>query len=240
MFGKDSIHRFITTLTTVSVMLVYSAVALSAPKSLRGEIQVSGQVIVNDQLTVSGSTIVSGSTVKTDANSNAIISFGNIGKIELFPGTSANLKFTDDTIVLNLASGKARIMNFAKIGVKVATASAMVLADTNQFNSFLVDVGCLGKANCAQTYVKTALGLVTLRGANIVKKVAAGTDARLGTTDEKSSALKAPIPSANVSNLTVALTLAGIGAAAASAIYLGGRDSNVSIDNNIALVSPVQ
>lgn len=237
MFGKDSMHKLITTLTTISVMLVYSAAALSAPRSLKGEIQVSGQVIVNGQLAVSSSTIVSGSTIKTDTNSSAIISLGNIGKLELFPGTSANLKFTDDDIVLDLVSGKARIMNFAKIGVKVTTASATVLADANQFNSFLVDVGCLGKADCVQTYVKTALGLVTLRGTNTVKKVAAGTDARLGATDGKNSTPKAPI--ADVSNLVVAATLAGIGAAVVSAIYLG-RDSDVSVDSNIALVSPIQ
>lgn len=239
MFGKDRIHQLITTLTTVSVMLVYSAVSLSAPRSLKGEIQVLGQVIVNDQLAVSGSTIVSGSNIKTDPNSSAIISLGNIGKVELFPGTSTNLKFTDGNIALDLVSGKARIMNSAKIGVKVVTSNATVLADTNRSNSFLVDVGCLGKANCMQTYVKTALGLVTLRDANTVKKVAAGTDARLGVTGEKNSALKAPTPIANVSNLTVAATLAGIGATAVSAIYLG-RGSDVSIDSNIFLVSPVQ
>ncbi len=244
MLGKNRIHKFITTLTTVAVMCVYSAIAIAAPSS-NGEITVSGQVTVNGQPAVSSSTVVSGSTITTGANSSATISLGNTGKVELLSDSSATLKFTDNSIVVMLTSGKTRVMNSAGIGATVTTRKATVVADTGQANSFSVDVGCSDDIKCTQTFVETASGLVTLRTSNTVKQVAAGTDASSGTLNQTGCkpcmrpGSAPPIPVAGIGTGTIAALLIGAGAAAVLAIYLG-QENEVSTNGNIVVVSPIR
>ena len=56
MFGKNSLRKFITTVTVAAVWCVYSSVAFAVPVNMGGELTVSGQVTVNGQAAVSNST----------------------------------------------------------------------------------------------------------------------------------------------------------------------------------------
>ncbi len=244
MLGKNRIHKFITTLTTVAVMCVYSAAALAAPGNSNGEITVTGQVTVDGQPAVSNSTVVSGSTITTGTSSSAVISLGNSGKVELFADSSMTLKFTDNSIVAMLSAGKIRVMNSAGIGATVTTRKATVVADTGQANSFSVDVGCSDDIKCTQTFVETASGLVTLRTANSVKQVAAGTDASSGTFNQTGCkpcmrpGSAPPIPVAGIGTGAIAALLIGAGAAAGLAIFLG-RENDVSANDSVTVISPI-
>ncbi len=245
MLGKNRIHKFITTLTTVAVMCVYSAAALAAPTSANGEITVSGQVTVNGQPAVSNSTIVFGSTITTGANSSAIISLGTTGKVELLSDASVTLRFTDNSIVVMLTLGKIRVLNSAGIGTTVTTRKATVVGDTGRANSFSVDVGCSDDIRCSQTFVETASGLVTLRTSSTLKLVAAGTNATSGTLNQTGCkpcmrpGSAPPVPVAGLGSGAIAAILIGVGAAAVLAFYLG-RDNEITTDGQITVVSPIR
>ena len=244
MLGKNGIHKFITTLTTIAVMCVYSAVAIAAPTNSNGEITVTGQVTVDGQTAVSNSTVVSGSTITTGANSSATVSLGNTGKVELLADSSITLKFTDNSIVAMLTAGKIRVMNSAGVGATVTTRKATVVADTGQANSFSVDVGCSDDIKCTQTFVETASGLVTLRTSNSVKQVASGTDASSGNLNQTGCkpcmrpGSAPPIPVAGIGTGVIAALLIAAGAAAGLAIFLG--DNEISTRDSVTVISPIR
>ena len=243
MLGKNWINKFITTLTAIAIVCTYSSVAVAATGN-DGEITVSGQVKVNGQHAVSNSTIVSGSTVSTGAESGAIVSLGSKGKIELLPDSSATLKFTDNSIVAMLSTGKVKILNSAGISSTVSTRSATVVADAGQANSYTVDVGCSDDIKCSQTFVETATGLVTLRSANSVKQVAAGTDAASGNLSQTGCkpcmrpGSAPPIPVAGIGSGALVAILAAVGGIAVAAILLG-RENEVTTNGGIIVVSPI-
>jgi len=244
MLGKNRINKFITTLTSIAMLLAYSSFAIAAPGVADGEITVTGQVQVNGQQVVSNSTVVSGSSIITGAESGAIINLGSNGKVELLSDSSVTLKYSDNSIVAMLNSGKIRVLNAAGVGSTVTTRSATVVADAGQANSYTVDVGCSDDVKCTQTFVETATGLVTLRSANSVKQVAAGTDAASGNLSQTGckpcmrpgSAPRVPV--AGIGGGALAAILAAAAGVAIAAILLGG-DNEVTTDGGVIIVSPI-
>ncbi len=244
MLGKNWINKSFTLLTVLAVLCVYSTVSLAALKDVNAEITVTGQVTVNGQTAVSGSTVVSGSTITTGTNSNAIVSLGKNGRVELLPETSLTLKYSDTSIIAMLSSGKVRISNSAGVSATVTTKSATAVADTGQANVFAVDVGCGDDVKCAQTYVETTTGLVTLRSGSTSKQVAAGTDATAGTAQTGCQPCyrpgSAPPPAiAGIGTGALAAILLAAGGATAAAIILGKQD-NTQDGGGVIIVSPIQ
>jgi len=228
MLDKNLIHKSITYLTAITMLCLYSTVSLFAQSVVKGEITVTGQVTVNGQTAVSNSTVVSGSTITVGANSNAIINLGNNSRVELLPETSITLKYSGNSIIAMLSSGKVRISNAAGTAATVTTKSATVVADTGQANVFTVDIGCGDSTKCAQTYVETATGLVTLRSGSTTKQVAAGTDATAGTSQTGCKPCFRPgsAPPAAVAGIgagAIAAILIGAGGAAVAAIIYGKK-----------------
>lgn len=245
MLGKNLIHRSFTVLTALAVLCVYSTVSLAAPNDIKGEITVNGQVTVNGQTAVSNSTVVSGSTITTGADSSAIISLGKNGRVELLPETSITLRYTDNSIIAMLSTGKVRVSNTAGISATVTTKSATVVADTGQANVFSVDVGCGDDVKCAQTFVETMTGLVTMRSGNTSKQVAAGTDAMAGNAAQTGCkpcyrpGSAPPTAIAGIGTGALAAILLAAGGAAAAAIILGKQETTQTGGGTI-IVSPTQ
>jgi hypothetical protein len=244
MLGKNWINKSFTFLTALAVLCMYSTVSLAAQNDVKGELTVTGQVTVNGQPAVSNSTVVSGSTITTGTNSSAVISLSKNGRVELLPETSITLKYSENSIVAMLSSGKVRVSNSAGISATVTTKGATVVADTGQANVFAVDIGCGDTAKCAQTYVETTTGLVTLRSGNTTKQVAAGTDATAGVSQTGCKPCyrpgSAPPPAiAGIGAGAIAAILIAAGGAAVGAIILGGKNET---DNGggVIVVSPVQ
>lgn len=178
MVGRKLLRNLITSLTAVSVVLVYSSVALAGTKDITGEITVTGQVTVNGQNAVSNATIISGSTIVTGQNSSAIISLGKTGRVELQANSNLVLNFSDNSIVGILSSGKAHVSNGAGVATTFTTKDTTVIADAGQADNFVVEV------ECSHTHVDTTGGLVTMREGTNDKQVAAGTSAVAGNLSQ--------------------------------------------------------
>jgi hypothetical protein len=230
MLGKQLVHKSTSLFLATAILCVYSMVALAAPQQSSAEITVTGSVMVNGQPAVSNSTIVSGSTIVTGASSSAIISLGKNGRIEILDDSSLTLRFTENSISGSLSSGRVRVSNAAGVGTTFTTVNATVIADSSQANSFSVDAGCGDTAQCAQTFVETVSGLVTLRSGSTDKQVAAGTDASVGNPSQQGcppcfrpNPNPGVFPVAGISSGALAALLIAIGAGVGAAIFFAKR-----------------
>lgn len=243
MLGKNIIRKSITLLTAIAVWSVFSMVALAAPGDATGEITVTGQVTVDGQAVVSNSTVVSGSTITAGTNSSAIISLGKNGRVEVLSDSSVTLKFTDNSIVGLLTTGKVRVSNAAGIATTITTRNSTVIADSGQSNTFGVDVGCGDEERCAQTYVETTTGLVTLRSGTTDKQVAAGTDATYGNPSQTGCkpclrpGTAAPVRTAGLGAAAIAAILLAAGGAVAAAVILGSGNNETEVGGQGIIVS---
>lgn len=174
MLAKNSFRKLIASFTSIAVLFVSTAFSLPGSNDPTGEITVRGQVTVNGQTAVSNATILSGSTIVTGAGSNAIISLGKVGRIEVMENSSITLNFSENSITAVLSSGKARIANAVGVAATVATKDATVIADSSMADNFTVEV------ECSHTHVDAIAGMVTMREGTSDKQVAAGTSASVG------------------------------------------------------------
>lgn len=245
MLSTKLIRKSLTLLTAIAVWSAFSMVAFAAPGDAMGEITVTGQVSVNGQPAVSNSTLTSGSTIVTGANSSAVVNLGKNGRVEILSDSSATLRFTDNSIVGMLSSGKIRVSNAVGVGATVTTRNSTVIADSAQANVFGVDVGCGDEDRCAQTYVETTTGLVTLRNGSNDKQVAAGTDATFGNPSQTGCkpclrpGSSAPVATAGLGVGAIAAILLAAGGAVGAAILLGTNgETNTEVGGGAIVVSP--
>lgn len=174
MLANNCFRKLIASFTALAVFCVSSSIALAQTKDIAGEITVSGQVTVNGQAAVSNATIISGSTIVTGSGSNAIVSLGKVGRVEVLADSNIVLNFSDNNIVAVLSSGKAKVSNAAGVATTVTTKDTTVIADSSQADNFVVEV------ECSHTHVDTTAGMVTMREGTMDKQIAAGTSASAG------------------------------------------------------------
>ncbi len=235
MLGKNIIRKSVTLFTVATVWTVYSMVAFALPKDVAGEITVSGQVTVNGQPAISNSTILSGAVITTAAGSSAVVSLGKLGRVEILENSSMTLRFSEGSIVGTLDRGKARVSNSAGVAATVATKHAMVIADINQADNFLVEV------ECSHTHVDTTAGVVTMREGTSDKQVAAGSTAIAGDMAQPGCVPclrpdSAP-PTAIAGMPWLILLAAGI---AGVAIFLGTQSDDSTFGGTGTIVSPTR
>jgi hypothetical protein len=233
MLAKNCLRKLIASCTAVAVFCVSSSIALAQAKDVAGEITVSGNVTVNGQTAVSNATIISGSTVVTGPSSNAIISLGKVGRIEVPANSNVVLNFSDNNIVAVLSSGKAKVSNAAGVAATVTTKDTTVIADSSQADTFLVEV------ECSHTHVDTIAGMVTMREGTSDKQIAAGTSASAGNLAQTGCQpclrpnSAPPVPIGGWPWLL--LIAAGV---AGAAIFLGGNDNESG--GGAVVVSPTR
>jgi len=155
MLGKNTFHKLVTLMTVACVWSVYSMVAFAVPMDQSGDITITGQVTVNGQAAVSNSTVMSGAVIAAGANSNAIVSLGKLGRVEVLADSNVTLVFSSSSIVATLSAGQTRLSTSAGTAATVTTKDATVIADSSQADNFLVQV------ECSHTHVDTTSGLVT-------------------------------------------------------------------------------
>lgn len=178
MLGNNILKKLTTALNAVAILCVYSMAALAIPTDVTGEISVSGQVTVNGQTAVSNSTIMSGSTIVTGVGSNAVVSLGKTGRVEVLENSNITLNFSATGIVAIVSTGKVRVANAQGVPATVTTKDATLIADAGQANNFLVET------ECSHTHVDTTSGLVVLREGSNDRQVAAGTSATAGNLSQ--------------------------------------------------------
>ena len=75
----------------------------------QGQLTAVGKVTVNGQSAISGATVFSDSTVTTAKGSSAVVSLGKLGRVEVMPDTTMNLKFDGSSFTAMLEAGRVRV-----------------------------------------------------------------------------------------------------------------------------------
>jgi len=233
MLGKNTVRKFVTLTTVAAVWCVYSMVAFAMPVDSTGEITVTGQVTVNGQPAVSNSTIMSGAVIATAQNSSAIVSLGKSGRVEILADSNMTLRFTDNSIVGTLTTGKAHVASSSGTATTITTKDTTVIADSGQADNFMVEV------ECSHTHVDTTTGVVTMRIGSTDKQVVAGSTAVAGNLVQQGCApcmRPNSAPPVAVAGFPWLILLAA--GAAGLGIWLGTHNDDTTVGGGVNIISP--
>lgn len=174
-------------------------------------------VTVNGERAATGRSVASPAQISVPAQTNATVSFGKAGRIELSPNTTINLTFALTSISGNLSEGRARVVASPDTVVNIQTADAAIVTDANQTNVFLIEI--VGGV----TGVTTEVGQVKLNGSTLAAGESRTADPSKKAANQQTTADAATI---NPSLLLILLGAAGaVGIIAAVAAGGGGNDS---------------
>jgi hypothetical protein len=238
MISRTWSRKSIAFCLAIAVLSLYSMVALAAPgqQGPAGELSVSGKVTVNGQSAISGATIFTDSTIVTSQNSSAVVSLGKLGRLELLPGTSLKLSFSDNSISGMVDSGRLQVSVPQGVATSFTTKDAMVVSDTSQANVFTIDL------ECGNTITATQTGRTELRAGDKTQQVAAGQDAAAGTAQPgtRCTRLKTEGMKGIGGGALAALLLAAGGAVAAAIIAGMSENNDLNFGGNVTVVSPTK
>jgi ferric-dicitrate binding protein FerR (iron transport regulator) len=231
MTSKTWSRKFTAVTVAVAVLSVYSMVVLAAPGAkASGELSVSGQVTVNGQKVISGGTLFSDSTISTADQSNASVSIGKLGRVELAPNSNLRLSFSDKSINAMLETGSAHVSTLAGISVNLTTKDGTVVVDGSQATSFTVN------ASHGRTYISTEAGLAQLRTTSGVKQIAAGESAMAGMPSPQGGGDK----DEGMSGRSMAILLLAVGGAVAAVLYAALHNNDLNFGGSVTVVSPTK
>jgi hypothetical protein len=240
MISRTWSRKSIACCLAVAIWSLYSMVALATPGQQgktgpSGELSVSGQVTVNGQSAISGATVFSDSTIATAANSGATLSLGKLGRVELLPGSSIKLSFTDTSISGSLETGRVRISTPAGVSANITTKDGSVVATGDQATAFNIDT------ECGNTVVATQAGQAELRSGDKTQQIAAGQDAQAGTAQPGTRCTRLQRPEGFGKlhgGALAALLLAAGGAIAAAIVAARSSNNTLNFGGNVVVVSP--
>jgi hypothetical protein len=109
-------------------------VSLANTGKVAGDLTVLGNgssVIVNSESAKSGRSIFSSSTIVTPEDSSAIVSLGKLGKVEIAPNSTFTIKFDENGISGDLASGKLTVISSSS-PVSVQTLAGLVSVNAGE------------------------------------------------------------------------------------------------------------
>jgi phage baseplate assembly protein gpV len=237
MISRTWSRKSIAFCVAVAVLSVYSMVTLAAaPQKASGELSVSGQVTVNGQAAISGATIFTDSVITTAAGSNAVVSLGKLGRVELYPNSSIKLSFTEGNISGNLEAGRVQVSTLAGNSAIVTAKDGAAVADASQASTFMVDL------ECGNMVVASQAGKVELRAGGAAKAVAAGTSESAGTPQPgtRCTRLTKPDSFGHLSGGALAALLLAAGGAVAAAIFASQHDDTFNFGGSVTVVSPTR
>lgn len=104
--GNSFRNKSIALVLTLALSHLSFIVAMAAPQ-LAGKLITSGNlpITVNGNSTQGGSSILSGAVIETPDNVSATIQIGDLGEVQLTPGTIAVIEFSGNNIKLTLKKG---------------------------------------------------------------------------------------------------------------------------------------
>ena len=230
MTSKTWSRKFIAVCVAVAVLSVYSMVVLAAPGAkASGELSVAGQVTVNGQKAISGGTLFSNSTISTADQSNASVSIGKVGRVELSSNSNLHLTFSDKSINGMLETGVAHVSTLAGVSVNLTTKDGTVVVDGSKATSFTVT------ASHGRTSISTESGLAELRSGSTVRQVAAGESAMAGMPSPQGGD-----DHEGLSGGALAALLLAIGGAVAVVIYAATHNNDINFGGSVTVVSPTK
>jgi hypothetical protein len=126
-----------------------AANAQNENSQLKGQLIANGPVTINGNKAITGTTVFTGSNIVVDCapGNTALVNLGNLGRIELVPGTKLTLRFSNGMITGDLQDGKAVISTPPGVKVAVNTPDGVVSADCVQ--SCVTPVVVQGFVQCA-------------------------------------------------------------------------------------------
>lgn len=220
MISKMWSRKPLACFLALAVLSVYSMVVLATPgyaAPLAGELASSGAVTVDGQKAVSGTTVFSDSVIVTAADANATISLGQLGRVEVQPGSTFKLSFSENALNGQLDAGQVRVSTPAGVAATITTKDGSASAKEGKANVFAVDLAS-GKMN-----------VTTLAGAVATTGSAAAKPAPTTVVDDDDKGLSG--------GAIAALVLAAGGAIAA--IIIAGRSDNNDLNFGNATVTVV-
>jgi hypothetical protein len=221
-------RKWIAACVAVAVWSVYSMVVLASPGAkATGELSVSGNVTVNGLKAISGGTFFSDSSLITAEKSNATVSLGKLGRVELSPNSNLRLSFTDNSISGSLEKGSANLSTLPGVTVNLNTKDGVVVVDGTSATSFTVTAS-------DNTVVATHMGLAELRTAGAVKTVAAGESASTGTTLPQTPTTG----DEGLSGGALAVLLIAAGGAVAAVLWATLHNNDLNFNGSVNVVSP--
>ena len=141
-----------------------------------GSIAANHVVTVNGTNAISGATVFSDSTVTTAKGSSAVVSLGKLGRVEVYPDSTAKLSFTDTSItVAMLSAGRVRVSSSSGVNATTTTNDGEIVSVGDGRTEYIVDT------TCGNTFVSVVKGTVELRAGGTVKQIAAGSQDSAGT-----------------------------------------------------------
>jgi len=175
---KNYMSTGITRLTAVTlvfaVLLSSSMFVLAAPgtRPMSAEIIVSGSnnnierplVLLNGEQALSGRTFQSSGVISTSELGSAVINLGKLGRITMFPGSTLNLSFAENSISGDLSAGQIKVLNSEGVAVNIRTTDNAVTNDAAQSNMFTIDV----RSGTTQTFAEN--GSVFMKNGPVQKQ----------------------------------------------------------------------
>ncbi len=241
MISRTWSRKSIAFCLAVAVLSVYSMVVLATPGQMgqtgpSGELSVTGQVKVNGQSAISGATVFSDSTIETAQNSSAVVSLGKLGRVELLPGSTMKLSFTDAGLMGTLDAGRVRVSTPAGVSASVMTKDGSAMADSKQANVFTVDT------ECGNTIVATQAGNVELRAGDKTAQIAAGSQDTAGQAAPGTRCTRLRTEGMKgIGGGALAALLLAAGGAVAAAILAGRSENNdLNFGGTVTVVSPTK
>jgi hypothetical protein len=119
-------------------------------------------------LMLSGAIIISGSTIRTEEKAGAVISLGQLGRMELSPGAILRLDFDDKGFMGQLETGRLRVSLPPKACGAIVTREGRVFAQNEEATRFTVEV------REGRTSVATEAGRVELQAGQRTQHLIAG------------------------------------------------------------------
>ena len=180
MTRKIRILMFCLTLALMAG--IHLALPAAGANEQVGLLTVTGTVKVNGKPAATGDIVASGSEIQTAQGSSAIVSLGDLGRVEALPSTTMKMRYeefstghTSASVSVFLGNGSVRVSTVPGMDGNVETGTISARPSTRkQQNVFTVDT------RCGSALVSVAKGNVELRSGDTLKEIAAGGQDTIG------------------------------------------------------------
>jgi len=203
-------------------LVTTSALAQTAGR-LAGELSVTGSVTINGASAIAGATVFSDTVIRTARNSAAIVSLGNLGRMQLGPDSEMTVRFNQATLGGNLSAGRAIVNAPTGVAITVVTANGVATSTGRRASAVTVDV------TCGDTLVAATRGEASVASGGRVENVSAGKEVTVGGQATSRCTRKELLsyPVSLTAATIAALMMAGVGGGVAGVMALTQADNLV-------------
>ncbi len=118
----------------------------------------TASITVNGADSLNESRLMSPADISVPAETSAVVNLGKAGQIELSPGTTARITFTDNAVTVDLSGGRMRVTSPSTANFNVKTADGVIMNDKSGDAVFITEI--IGGA----TGVNTEVGIANVNG----------------------------------------------------------------------------